>query len=189
MWRNHFHKEVIVPSPVAPLLAAVPDAINNVNVSMLLSVASTVVTGYFWLVKMRRERAGLHLYRAAAFRPDRLQCSELPGKEKAVWYGEVFLANPSTLPAAVVRLGVQLFWKGRWLDGSLVMEKKDGLPWTVEPLRVLARSFGCAFAVEQGTTREQLLQPHQLRFTLVTVDGCIRTYPMETSEPAGALAA
>jgi hypothetical protein len=160
-----------------------------VNLSMLLSVGSSVVTGYFWLVKMRQERAGLQLYRAAGFRPDRLQCSDQPGKEKAVWYGEVFLANPSTLPAAVVRFGVQLFWKGRWLDGSLIMEKKDGMPWTVEPLRVLARSFGCAFHVEEGTTREQLLPSHRLRFTLVTVEGRSRTYEIETSDPAPALAA
>jgi len=175
-----------VPSPVASLLAVPADVVNNLNLPMVLSVASSCVTGYFWLVKMRRERAGLQLYRAAGFRPDRLQCSDLPGMEKAVWYGEVFLANPSTLPAAVVRFGVHLFWKGRWRDGNLVMEKKDGLPWTVEPLRVLARGFGCAFHVEQGTTREQLLQPHRLRFTLVTVDGRTRRYDVETSAPASA---
>jgi hypothetical protein len=185
----HFHKEVTVPSPAMTLLAAVPDVVNNVNLSMFLSVASSCVTGYFWLVKMRRERAGLQLYRAAGFRPDRLQCSDLPGKAKAVWYGEVFLANPSTLPAAVVRFGVQLLWKGRWIDGALVMDKKDGVPWTVEPLRVLARGFGCAFQVEECATREQLLQSHRLRFTLVTVDGRARRYDIEMSDPSPALAA
>jgi hypothetical protein len=69
------------------------------------------------------------------------------------------------------------------------MDKKDGLPWTVEPLRVLARGFGCAVQVEEGATREQLLQSHRLRFTLVTVDGRARTYDIETPDPASALAA
>ena len=107
----------------------------------------------------------------ADFKPDRLQCSDAPAKEKATWYGEIYLANPASLPAAVVRFQVQLFWEGRWIDGKLVIERKDDLPWTVEPLRVTARSFGCSFNVDQGTVREQLLRPHKLRFTWTTVGG------------------
>jgi hypothetical protein len=157
------------------------DFLGEFNLQTLIAVGSACVTGYFWLVKMNRERAGLKLYRVADFRPDRLQCSDRPGKEKATWYGEVYLANPSTLPIAVVRFGVQLLWRGRWMDGRIVMERKDDLPWTAEPLRVLARGFGCAFDVEEGTTREQLLQPHKLRFNWTTVDGRRQSQDVETS--------
>ncbi len=154
--------------------------LGDINVQTFLAVGSACVTAYFWLVKMNQERLGLKLYRVADFRPDRLQCSDLPGKEKATWYGEIYLANPSTLPAAVVRFRVQLLWGGRWIDGKLVIEKKDDLPWTVEPLRVLARGFGCSFPVEEGTTREQLSQPHKLRFIWITVDGRKQVQDVET---------
>ena len=112
------------------LLASVPQSLaeswQNLNMSMLLSVASSCVTGYFWLIKMNQERTGLRLYRLADFRPDRLQCCDAPGKEKATWYGEILLANPSILPRAVLRLQVELFWKGCWLPGQLVLERRDG---------------------------------------------------------------
>ena len=154
-----------------PLVASLAGFLGDFNVQSFLAVGSACVTAYFWLVKMNQERAGLKLYLVADFRPDRLQCSDQPGKEKATWYGEIYLANPATLPAAVVRFQVRLLWGGRWIDGKLLMEKKDDLPWTVEPLRVLARGFGCSFPVEEGTAREQLLRPNKLRFIWTTVDG------------------
>lgn len=166
------------------LVSAVAELCKDANLPLLLSVGSSVVTGYFWLVKMNRERAGLRLLQAGAFRPDRLQCSDVPGMDKATWYGELFLTNPSTLPAVVVRFQVQLHWQGTWIDGRLVLEKKDDVPWVVEPLRVLARSFGCSFAVPAGTTREQLQQPHRLRFTWLTVDGRQHSTEIDTCAPA-----
>src|SRR5580704_12635912 len=69
---------------------------GHIKMETLMSVGSACLTCYFWLVKMRRESAGLKLYQPAAFRADRLQCSRVPGKEKATWYGDLFLANPST---------------------------------------------------------------------------------------------
>ena len=174
---------------MSPLVASsLAGFLGDFNVQTFFAVGSACVTAYFWLVKMNQERAGLKLYRVADFRPDRLQCSEAPGKEKATWYGEIYLANPSTLPAAVVRFRVQLLWGGRWIDGKLVIEKKDDMPWTVEPLRVLARGFGCSFAVEEGTTREQLLTPHKLRFTWVMVDGSKQTQDIDTCLTAPAAA-
>jgi hypothetical protein len=153
------------------LAATGTSLMQALNVPMLLSVGSSVVTGYFWLIKMNQERAGLQLHRVGDFRPDRLQCCDVPGMETATWYGEIILANPSTLPRSVVGFQADLFWKGRWVPAKLVMEKKENVPWTVEPLRVLTRNFGCAIPVELGTTREQLLQPHRLRFTLLMLDG------------------
>lgn len=175
-----------------PLVAlSLTGFLGDFNVQSFLAVGSACITAYFWMVKMNQERAGLKLYRVADFRPDRLQCSDQPGKEKATWYGEIYLANPSLLPAAVVRFQAQLLWDGRWIEGKLVIEKKDGLPWTVEPLRVLARGFGCSFDVEEGTTRERLLTPHKIRFTWVTVDGRKQSQDVDTTMtlPAAALAA
>ncbi len=157
---------------------------QQLNLSMFLSVASSGITFYFWLVKMNRERAGLQFYRLAAFRPDRLQCSTVAGCARAVWYGEVLLANPSTLPAAVLRCRVQFFWQGEWRDGTLQMEKKDDVPWVVEPLRILSRNFGCAFLVADGTPREQLQQPQRFRFLLDTVDGRTQVREIQSCDAA-----
>jgi hypothetical protein len=165
---------------MASLLTSIADFCKEINLPLLLSVASSLVTGYFWLVKMNRERAGLRLYRVADFRADRLQCSDVPGMERATWYGEICLANPSTLPAAVISCQVQLFWNGAWRDGARIMEKKDDVPWLVEPLRVFTRSFGCSFNVEAGTPREQLSTPQRLRFLWTTVDGRQHTAEMHT---------
>jgi hypothetical protein len=176
-------------SGLALVVGAVADFLQGLNLPLVLSIGSSCITGYFWLVKMNQERAGVRMFRAGDFRPDRLQSANEPGKEKATWYGEVFLTNRSTLPAAVLQFQPELFWKGRWLPGKLVLEKKDNVPWTIEPLRVLARSFGCAFLVEEGTPREQLLQAHQLRFTFVTLDGCQRVQVIETCQKAPVLPA
>jgi hypothetical protein len=162
---------------------------DSLSLQAVLSVGSAGITAYFWLVKMNRERAGLRLYRVADFRPDRLQCSQVAGTEKATWYGELCLANPSSLPAVIVQARVQLCWQGKWLDGKMVLEKKDDVPWTLEPLRVLSRSFGCAFLVAEGTTREQIQQAQRLRFTFTTVDGRHRIKEITTANPAPALAA
>jgi hypothetical protein len=175
----------LLTASLAPVFASF---LGEFNVQTLFAVGSTCITVYFWLIKMNRERAGLKLYRVADFRPDRLQCSDKPSKEKATWYGEIYLANPSTLPIAVVRFQAQLLWRGRWIDGRMVMERKDDVPWMVEPLRVLARGFGCAFDVEEGTAREQLLRPHKLRFTWTTVDGRHRSQEVETSLTAASAA-
>jgi hypothetical protein len=118
-----------------------------------------------------------------------LQCSNVPGKAKAVWYGDLCLANPANLPAAIVRLQVKLRWDGQWLDGQLVLEKKDDVPWTVEPMRVLSRSLGFAFQVEETTAREKLVGPQRLRLLLTTVDGRTRVEEITTCSPAPALAA
>jgi hypothetical protein len=178
---------------MSALLASLGSALAGLwqalNLQALLSVGSAGITAYFWLVKMNRERAGLRLYRLGDFRPDRPQGADVPGMETAVWYGGLCLANPSSLPAAVVCLRVQLGWQGRRLDGRLVQERKDDLPWTVEPLRVLSRSFGCAFVVPEGTARELLSRPQQFRFTFVTADGRRRTQTMSTCEAAAGAAA
>ena len=159
------------------------------NASMILSVTSTCVTFYFWLVKMNRERMGLRLYRMATFKPDRLQCSTVPGTAKAIWYGEILITNPSTMPTAVINCRVQLYWKGEWRDGTLQMEKKDAVPWTVEPLRVLARSFGCCFLVDENTPQDALQGPQRLRFLLETVDGRTSTLEIQSCDAAQAATA
>src|SRR4051812_47127178 len=108
---------------LATLADSAAETVKAINMSMILSLGSSLLTGYFWLVKMNRERAGLQLYRVADFKPDRLQCSDMTNKEKATWYGELFFANPSTMPAAVVSFKVELMWKGHWLPGQLVIER------------------------------------------------------------------
>jgi hypothetical protein len=170
------------------LLGSLADVGKSVDVSLLLSIGSSLLTGYFWLVKMNQERAGLRLYRLTEFRPDRLQCSDVPGTERATWYGDVVLANPSTLPSVVVQCQVQLLWQGVWLDGTRVLDKKEDVPWTIEPLRVLSRKFGCSFLVAAETPRERLQSMQRLRFILTTVDGRRQVAEMQTRDPDSTLA-
>jgi hypothetical protein len=174
-----------MPAFASPLSGLI-EVVQQLNLPLFLSIASSCLTFYFWLVKLNRERAGLRLYRLVPFRPDRLQCSPVPGSARAIWYGDIFLANPSTLPAAVVRCRVQLDWKGSWRDGSLQLEKKEDVPWVVEPLRVFVRTFGCCFQVEEETPREQLQKPHRLRFLLETVDGRTHVQEIQTCDAAPA---
>jgi len=167
----------------ATSLATILDNLTrNFNLQMLLSVGSACVTGYFWLVKANRERAGLCLYRTGDFRLDRPQCCDAAEKEKAIWYGAICVANPSTLPALVVQARVQLRFEGRWLDGQLVQEKKDEAPWTIEPLRALSRSLGCAFQVPEGAVQDRLQGPQQLRFVFTLADGRQRVHALVTRE-------
>ena len=113
------HMEVNMSTFFASLAPCFAGVLGDFNLQTVLAVGSACITGYFWFVKMNQERAGLRLYRVADFKPDRLQCSDAPAKEKATWYGEIYLANPASLPAAVVRFQVQLFWgSSRFLVGN-----------------------------------------------------------------------
>jgi hypothetical protein len=157
---------------------------GHIKMETLISLSSACLTGYLWLVKMRRETAGLKLYQPAAFRADRRQCSREPGKEKATWYGDIFIANPSSLPRTVIRSRIELLWKGQWIEGKWILEKKDDLPWAVEPLRVLTRGLGLSFDVDEGTPAEELQANHRIRLTLVTLDGRKLVQQIETCGPS-----
>jgi hypothetical protein len=161
---------------------------GHIRMETLMSVGSACLTGYLWLVKMRRETAGLKLYQPAPFRADRRQCSREAGKEKATWYGDIFLANPSVMPRTVIRSRVELLWQGRWIEGKWILEKKEDLPWAVEPLRVLTRSLGVSFDVDEGTPAEQLQADGRIRLTLETLDGRQLVEQIETNRPTAASA-
>jgi hypothetical protein len=163
------------------LLASFPGVIK---METLMSLGSACLTGYFWITRFRRENARLQLIQPAAFRADRLQCSRVPGKEKATWYGDIFLANPATSLRTVIGAKVELFWKGQWIEGKWVLEKKDDLPWPVEPLRVFTRSLGLSFDVNEGTAPEALQENHRIRLTLRTLDGRNVVQQIETRGPA-----
>jgi hypothetical protein len=163
------------------LLSGFPGAIK---METLMSFGSACLTGYFWLTKIRRENARLRLIQPAAFRADRRQCSRVPGKEKATWYGEIFLANPATSLQTVIAAKIELFWKGQWIEGKWVLEKKDDLPWAVEPLRVFTRNLGLSFDVDEGTAPDTLQENHRIRLTLTTLDGRKVVQEIETHGPA-----
>jgi hypothetical protein len=171
-----------MPVPVASVWTSLAGLCGPMNAQAVLSVGSACVTGYFWLVKMGRERAGLRLYRVGDFRADRLQGSTTPGKATATWHGGLCLANPATVPAVVVRLQVHLNWGGQWLEGRLVLESKDGPPWTVEPMRVFSRTLGVAFPVEENTDRDRMLRPQRFRFTFAMADGRTRTQELSSGQ-------
>jgi hypothetical protein len=170
-------------SPIASAWSHVVGLFGPMNAQLLLSVGSACLTGYYWLLKVGKERAGLTIYRTDDFKPDRPQGSRTPGKETAVWYGGLCLANPATVPAVVVRAEVRLLWDGGWVEGRLVQDAKDGPPWTVEPLRIVSHRLGLAFPVPEGTPRERLLGPQRFQFTLVTSDGRKRVRELRACDP------
>ncbi len=162
------------------LLAGFPGVIK---METLMSFGSACLTGYFWLTKIRRENARLRLIQPAPFRADRRQCSRTPGKEKATWYGDIFLANPATSLRTVIAAKLELFWQGQWVEGKWMLEKKDDLPWVIEPLRVFTRNLGLSFDVDEGTPAEQLPANHRIRLTLTTLDGRQVVQYIETRDP------
>ena len=102
---------------------------------LILSAGSSLVTGYFWLVKMNRERAGVRLYRVADFRPDRtgqlLGSAALPerlGSSRLLRLE----AEPDGLVAAFIRYtaadGSETVLRSRWikLDQDLM---ENVVPW------------------------------------------------------------
>ena len=167
-----------------PPLAQV--AMPPMSVEMVLSVFSTVVTGYFWLVRARQERPNLKIFQLRDFRAT-LRSSEGERKAKRLnltpmELGGVLVANNSLRQNSIVRFDCQLSYAGGWLKGSWGYLNDDKPPWNIPPQTSIAISPACFFDVPEDF---EVGDDTQFRVEFVTASGrrFSHRFTMKAPEP------
>jgi hypothetical protein len=134
-----------------PLLAEMP--MPPMSVEMVLSVLSTVATGYFWLTRARQERPNLKIFQLRDFRAT-LRGGEGEHRTKRLnltpmELGGVLVANNSLRQNSIVRFECFLAYAGGWLKGSWGYLNDDKPPWNLPPQTSIAISPACFFDVPE----------------------------------------
>ncbi len=133
---------------------------------------SALMTGYFWLVRSRREKPKLEMYQLSNFRASLRSQQGSEDKKRLcisqIDTGGVLIANNSTRQNSVLRFDCYLQHQGRKIKGDWGFSGDDKPPWNVGPETTIAFSPACFFEVpEDYETPEDLA----FRIELVTVSG------------------
>ena len=135
------------------------------HLQTFLSIGSCAVTGYFWLVRINREREAVRIYQMGVLD------GTLESGALGVWTGKLMLANRSIMPTGIVAGKAELYWKGRWLPGTFATSDANELPWNLSPQQVVPQKVVAIFAIGEETTRERVYEDQRIRFTFLTVEG------------------
>ena len=123
----------------------------QVDVQMLLSSVSVLVTCYFWLIRIRRERPKLAFHQLSDFRA---WCRRIPDTEdkKRLCFqqldtGGVLIVNHSIRQNSIVLFECFLSTDDGVIEGEWGYSGDDKPPWNIGPETSLAFSPACFFDV------------------------------------------
>jgi hypothetical protein len=117
------------------------------HVSIVVSFLSAMVTFYFWLVKAKKERPDLKIYKADA-QLGGYAHSSCEDPVKLIFEVRSVVANYSTLPNAL--LGARGWVKlrdGSWREGEARLDPKTPLPLNIAPLQTVRLDLAVAITV------------------------------------------
>jgi len=147
------------------------------SIEMVLSVLSTVVTGYFWFVRVRQERPNLKVFQVRDFRAALRGRGRRggDGERKAkrlsltpMELGGVLVANNSLRQNSIVRFDCFLRYEQAWVKGSWGYLNDDKPPWNIPPQTSIAISPACFFDVPEDY---DVLEDLHFRVEFVTASG------------------
>lgn len=120
---------------------------------LIFSAISTLVTGYFWLVRSRAERPSLKVYQVLPYRATVRSNQNRDGHRLMLTQlqpGGVLVANNSTLQNSIIRFDCYLDLPGGRVKGDWGYSHDDGPPWNVPPQTTIKMSPACFFDVPEG---------------------------------------
>ena len=133
---------------ISPLLA-----FTDFPVDMALSVASATMTGYFWLVRARKERPQLTILQMRNFRQTLRSDGAAEGMKRLslvqVQSRGVLIANQSIRQNSIVRFECSLEFGGQSIKGHFGYLDDDPPPWNIGPESTIALSLACFFEVPE----------------------------------------
>jgi hypothetical protein len=122
-----------------------------IDVKMLFSGLSLLVTVYFWFVKARKERPNLQFYQLTDFRA---VCRRHPEREgvkrlclQQLDTGGVLIVNHSTRQNSIVLFDCFLRTDRGVVQGDWGYSGEDKPPWNIGPESTIAFSPACFFDV------------------------------------------
>ena len=126
---------------------------TTLSMESVLSVMSAAMTGYFWLVKARREKARLQFFQLHGFRASLRRGDEEKKTRRLclsqVDAGGVLVANDSTRQNSIIRFDCYLRHRGQQIKGTWGYVDNDKPPWNIPPESTISLSLACFFEVPE----------------------------------------
>ena len=137
---------------------------SSMDLRMVFSGFSFLVTTYFWFVKARKERPCLQFYQLSNFRT---ACRRHPEKDglkrlcvQQIDTGGVLAVNHSTRQNSIVLFDCYLVTEQGLVKGDWGYTGDDKPPWNVGPESTISLSPACFFDVPQEFEVPENLQFH-----------------------------
>lgn len=137
----------------------------------VMSAFSAGVTGYFWLIKARKERPRLSVYQLQSFRPSLRRGPDEQTKRLSLVQtepGGVLIANHSIRQNSIIRHDSFIRYGGRTIRGTFGWVNDDRPPWNIGPESTISLSLACFFDVPDDC---ELPEDFDFRVEFVTASG------------------
>ena len=122
-----------------------------IDLRMVFSGLSLLVTAYFWFVKARKERPNLQFYQLSDFRAVCRRHPEREGRKRLCVQqldtGGVLVVNHSTRQNSIVLFDCLLRTDDGVIEGDWGYSGEDKPPWNIGPESTIAFSPACFFDV------------------------------------------
>lgn len=137
---------------------------STIDIRMLFSGFSFLVTCYFWLIKVRKERPNLQFYQLSDFRA---VCRQHPDREnrkrlcvQQLDTGGVLVANHSLRQNSIIFFECYLLVEGQLIAGDWGCSGNDKPPWNIGPESSISISPACFFDVPEDFEVPEDLEFH-----------------------------
>ncbi len=145
---------------------------GTIDIQMVFSGLSLLITGYFWFVKSRREQPNLEFYQLSDFRavcrrhPEREEMKRLCIQQLDT--GGVLVVNHSIRQNSIVLFDCFLHTDSGVTQGDWGYSGDDRPPWNIGPESTIAMSPACFFDVPGDY---ELPDDLEFRIQFVTASG------------------
>ena len=122
----------------------------KVTLQSVMSTFSAVVTGYFWLIKARKERPSFTVHQLQSFRASLRRGADEKSKQLSLLQTEpsgTLIVNHSTRQASIVKHEASIGYNGKVIKGRFGWVGEDRPPWNIGAESTLAMSMACFFDV------------------------------------------
>lgn len=124
---------------------------KTIEPEMVMSAFSAAFTGYFWLIKVRKEKPALTIIQLRNFRTSlRTAQNGSGGKRLGLTQVEpcgILVANNSIRQNAIIGFDCFLKYKGETIKGDWGYVNDDTPPWNIGPESAISLSLACFFDV------------------------------------------
>jgi hypothetical protein len=152
--------------------------------SIVLSVGSLLMTGYFWLVQSRRERPNLQFFQLSHFRATSRRHPDDPTKQRFCLQqlepGGVLVVNHSLRQNAIVVFDCYLLTPAGEIRGDWGYASSDKPPWNLPAESSLAISPAFFFDLPSG---EETPTDPSVRVEFITASGRRFTHVFQQRAP------
>ena len=150
----------------------------------VMSAFSAAVTGYFWLVKARKERPSFSVFQLHGFRPSLRRGEDDQTKRLSLIQtdpGGTLIVNHSIRQNSIIKHDSFIRYGGKTIKGHFGWVNDDRPPWNIGPESTISLSLACFFDVPADC---ELPDDFDFRVEFVTASGHKFSHVFNKTAPA-----